>query len=142
MNRPTRALVAVATALCLLLSLLSSGALAAVSGESEAAFKQQLAAKEVRSVAINKYGRIMRVTLKDGTQVTARYPKKQSEQTAAHLRALHVPVTMLSKQQGFKEIKKGKKHQHKIRYIVGGVLILVILVVGAVVLFRRGGGRD
>jgi ATP-dependent Zn protease len=121
-------------------TLFSPGALAAATtaGESEAAFKQQLAAKQVRSVVINKYARSMRVTLKDGTQVTARYPKKQSEQTAAHLRAERVAVSFVSKGQGLKEARHPpKKPHHKLRYIVGGVLIVVIVLVVAVLVFRR-----
>lgn len=126
-----------------MLILLSSSALAAaLSGEPESAFKQQLDAKQVRSVVINKYQRVMRVTLKDGTQVTTRYPKKQSEETARHLRAEGVTVTMLSKQQASKEAKKGKKHHHKIRYIVGAVVIVVIVIVGAVLLVNRRRTRD
>ena len=72
----------------------------------------------------------MRVTLKDGTAVSTRYPKKQSDQTAAHLRAKGVAVTLLSKRGGrAQKSKQTKTHHHKIRYIVGGVVIVVIIVV-------------
>jgi ATP-dependent Zn protease len=143
MNRSTRVLTRAVTALLVLASLFCAGASAALpTSESEAVFSQQLHAKRVESVAINKYTRSMRVTLKDGTQVIARYPKKQSAKTAARLRAAGVTVTFLSKKQGYEEAKKGKKHHHKIRYIVGGVLIVVILLVGGVLLYRRRGTRD
>ncbi|MHB8233015.1 MAG: hypothetical protein ACYDHT_00010 [Solirubrobacteraceae bacterium] len=115
---------------------------ASPTSESEAVFSQQLHAKRVKSVVINKYTRSMRVTLNDGTQVTTRYPKKQSAQTATRLRAAGVTVTFLSKKQGYQEAKKGKTHHHKIRYIVGGVLIVVIILVGGVLLYRRRSTRD
>ncbi|HEX3434875.1 MAG TPA: hypothetical protein VHT25_12540 [Solirubrobacteraceae bacterium] len=143
MNRSTRALTRAVMALALLACLFCAGASAASpTGESEAVFSQQLHAKRVKSVAINKYTRSMKVTLNDGTQVTTRYPKKQSAQTAARLRAAGVTVTFLSKKQGYEEAKKGKTHHHKIRYIVGGVLIVVILLVGGVLLYRRRSTRD
>jgi ATP-dependent Zn protease len=143
MNRSTRALTRAVTAIVILVGVFCASASAASpASESEAAFSKQLAAKRVESVAIAKYTRSMRVTLKDGTQVTTRYPKKQSAQTAARLRAAGVTVTFLTKKQGYEEAKKGKKHHHKIRYIVGGVLIVVILLVGGVLLYRRRGTRD
>jgi ATP-dependent Zn protease len=142
-NRTLKPFVGIATALCLLIGVFSPLAFAAAaSGESEAAFAQQLKAKQVQSVAINKYLRSMTVTLKDGTQVTTRYPKKESQQTATRLKADGVAVTFLAKKQAFKEAKKGKKHHHKIRYIVGGVLVLVIVIAGLVLLIRRRGSRD
>jgi ATP-dependent Zn protease len=144
MNRSPRVLVRTVAVLCVVTSLLCGSAFAAApaASESEAAFNQQLAAKHVKSVVINKYGRSMRVTLNDGTQVITRYPKKQSEQTAKHIRAAGVTVTFLSEKQGLREVNKGKKPHHKIRYIAGGVLIVLILLVGGVLLFRRRGSRD
>jgi ATP-dependent Zn protease len=142
-SRTTKAFAGMATAFCLLISLFSPLALAAApSSESEAAFAQQLKAKQVQSVAIDKYLRSMLVKLRDGTQVTARYPKGQSEQTDARLKAAGVAVTMVSKVQAYKEAKKGKKPHHKIRYIVGGVLVLVIVIVGLVLLVNRRRRRD
>jgi nitrate reductase gamma subunit len=57
------------------------------------------------------------------------------------LKAKHVTVAVLSKQQAEKEAKEKPKH-HKIRYIAGGVLVAVIVIVGAVLLIRRGRSRD
>jgi ATP-dependent Zn protease len=109
--------------------------------ESEAEFAKQLAAKEVKAVSINKRLRSMRVTLADGRQVIARYPKKQEPQTAARLQARGVAVTVLSKHDAEKEAGPKKAH-HKIRYIVGGAVILVIVIAGAVLLFSRRRQRD
>jgi ATP-dependent Zn protease len=132
-----------------LASILGLGALfagpaiaASPKSESEAEFQRQLEAKQVQSVVINKRMRSMRVTLKDGMQVIARYPKKQSEQTADRLRARHVSVTILTPAEARKEAGTTKKSHHKIRYIAGGVLIVVIVLVGGFLLYRRRGLRD
>jgi hypothetical protein len=146
---PTRAasalLLAFGFALC---GLLGAGVATAAEGtsgrvyESEAEFAKQLAGKEVKSVVINSRLRSMRVTLADGSQVFARYPKKQAPQTASRLRARGVAVTVLSKREAEKEAGSKKAH-HKIRYIVGGVVLLVIVIAAAVLLVnRRRRGRD
>ena len=67
----------------------------------------------------------MRVTLADGSHVLARYPKKQEPQTVTRLEAHGVAVTVLSKHDAEKEAGAKKPSHHKIRYIVGGVLVLV-----------------
>jgi small-conductance mechanosensitive channel len=148
--RSIRALTSLALALCLAFGLLAPGALAAedegainYTQESEAAFQQQLNARKIHSAIINKRLRSVRITLNDGTHVLAKYPKHQEPQTVARLKAHGATVTVLAKKQAEKEAgkKKGKKH-HKIRYIVGAVLIVVILLVGGVLLYRRRAGRD
>jgi hypothetical protein len=146
MNRLPRALAGLALVVCLALGLLTPGALAAeakidYTHESEAAFEQQLAAKQIRSAIVNKRLRTVRVTLKDGAHVLGRYPKHQAPQTIARLQAQGATVTVLAKKQAEQEAGKKPKH-HKIRYIVGGVLIVVILVVGAVLLVNRSRRRD
>jgi ATP-dependent Zn protease len=140
-KRPVALLLLLIAGLALATATVASAA-SLPPGESESAFAKQLDAKEVESVVINSYLREMRVTLKDGTKVSARYPKKQSEQTAAHLRAKGVAVTVLTKKAAEREIKEAKPHHHKIRYIVGGVAIVVIVVVGGVLLFNRRRRRD
>jgi hypothetical protein len=110
--------------------------------ESEAEFAKQLAAKRVKSVEINKRLRTMRVTLADGSHVLASYPKKQEPQTAAHLKAHGVAVTVLAKSAAEKEAKAKKPAHHKIRYIVGGVVVLVIVIVVAVLVVNSRRRRD
>jgi anti-sigma-K factor RskA len=143
---PTRPLARLLASVLLVLCLLAPGALAAaVKSESEAELQQQLAAKQVQSVVINKRTRTLRVTLEDGTQVLARYPKKQSEQTAARLRARGVSVTVLTPAEAKREAKqegKSKKSHHKLRYIVGAAVIVVIAIVLAVLLINRRRRRD
>jgi ATP-dependent Zn protease len=139
--------LALILAVSLALSGLAAVALAAegtivYTHESEADFAKQLAAKQVKSVEINKRLRSMRVTLADGRHVLARYPKKQETQTAARLQAHGVAVTVLAKSDAEKEAKAKKPAKHKIRYIVGGVLILVIVIVVAVLVFNSRRRRD
>jgi ribosomal protein S11 len=150
--RPTRALARATLALALagsvaLCGVVAPAALAAdgasvYTDESEADFAKQLAAKKITSVEINKRLRTMRVTLADGSHVLARYPKKQEPQTAARLQAHGVSVTVLSKSAAEKETGTKKSAHHKIRYIAGGVLVLVLLIVGGVLLASRRRGRD
>jgi hypothetical protein len=149
MNRALKALTSAALALCLTLGLLVPGALAGegeativYTPESEAAFQQQLATRKIQSAIVNKRLRTVRLTLKDGTHVLAKYPKHQEPQTVARLKARGAAVTVLAKKQAEKEAAKKKGKHHKIRYIVGGVLIVVILLVGGALLYRRRGTRD
>jgi N-dimethylarginine dimethylaminohydrolase len=144
-----RTIAAIGAALCLAVAgPLASLAAAAeetqitYAPESEAAFGRQLDAKKVESVVVNKRLRSLRVTLKDGSHVLAKYPKKQSEQTIARLHAHGVAVTVLSTKEAEKQAGKGKSHHHKIRYIVGGVLIIVILLVIGVLVFNRSRRKD
>jgi hypothetical protein len=138
-TRAAVALLALSLALC---GLLGGVAMAADEGaivythESEAEFAKQLAAKEVKSVIVNKRLRTMRVTLTDGRHVLASYPKHQEPATVARLKAHGATVTILTKQQAAKEAKKGKHHR-RIRYIVGGAVILVIVIAAAVLLVNR-----
>jgi uncharacterized membrane protein len=147
MNRPTRAITSIALAVCVALGLLAPGALAAegtttYTHESEAAFQQQLASKQIQSATVNKRLRTLRLTLKDGTHVLARYPKKQEPQTVARLKARGVAVTVLGKTASEKEAKAKKPVHHKLRYIVGGVVIAVIVIVGLVLLVNSRRRRD
>jgi hypothetical protein len=147
MNRPSRAFTSLAVALCVALAPLAAVAVAAeeptvvYTHESEAQFQQQLAAKKVKSVVVNRQLRSLRVTLVDGTHVLARYPKHEEPQTVARLQARGIPVSVLAKKVAEKEQKK-KKHHHKIRYIAGAALIAVIVIVGLVLLVNRRRQRD
>jgi hypothetical protein len=109
--------------------------------ESLAEYEQQRGAGEVVAVTFNRKLRSMRVTLKDGRHVLAKYEKRGFPEQQAKLKGKAVHVTVLSQSEANKEAKEQPKH-HKIRYIVGGVLIIVILLVGGVLLYRRRGTRD
>ena len=54
----------------------------------------------------------------------------------SELKKRHVPVTVLTEAQAKKEQSKGKVH-HKLRYIAGGIVIAVIVIVGGVLLYNR-----
>jgi hypothetical protein len=153
MIRTTRAFTAAKTALvvaCLAYALLAlaTGALAAESPpaqtpidyqkESLQEYEQQLAGGQIAAVTINKLLRSLRVTLKDGRHVLARYDKHQEPTVAAALKAKGVPVTVLVPAAAQQEAKhRPKPAHHKLRYIAGGIVIVVILVVGAVLLVDR-----
>jgi hypothetical protein len=132
--RSLRALLVLLAALV----LLAPAAHAAISyeHESEQAYQSQLAGHEIASVTINKRLRTLRITLKDGRHVLARYPKKTEPEVAAKLKASGAAVAVLSKAQAENEAKKVPVH-HKIRYIAGGILIAVIVIVVGVLLINR-----
>jgi hypothetical protein len=104
--------------------------------ESEAAFRQQLASRQIRSAVINKRLRSLRLTLKDGSHVKARYPAHREPKVARELKHAGAKVSVLSSEQAQAEAKKVPRH-HKIRYIVGGVVIALVVVAGAIFLIRR-----
>jgi hypothetical protein len=102
--------------------------------ESQQAYQKQLAAGQIASATFNKRLRSLRLTLKSGEHVLYRYPKHQSKALQSALEAKHVPVTILKPAEAAKEVKPAK---HKLRYIAGGVVILGIVIVGAVLLVNR-----
>jgi hypothetical protein len=104
--------------------------------ESEQAFRRQLAARQIAAATINKRIRTLRLTLKDGRYVKARYPAHTEPRVARELRHAGVKVSVLSKAAAESEAKKAPRH-HKIRYIVGGVVVALVVVAGAVFLVRR-----
>jgi hypothetical protein len=127
--------------LCCLLGALSLAAAAGAATpvyekESEPIWEQQLAARQIRSATINKFLQTVRTTLKDGRHVLFKYPKGQESRVRKQLAARHVRVTVLTHGQAVSEAKKKPRH-HKLRYIVGGVVLGVIVLAGAVLLVKR-----
>ena len=104
--------------------------------ESLAQYNGQLAAGQISEVTINKRLRSLHATLKNGEHVKARYGAKEEAKYEAALRAKGVPVTVLSPTAANAEAKKVPVH-HKLRYIAGGILLAVILIVGAVLFVNR-----
>jgi ATP-dependent Zn protease len=102
--------------------------------ESYAEFQQQLASGQIAAVTINKRLASLRTTLKDGRYVLAKYGHKEEPKVVAVLAAKHVPVTILTPVAAKLEVPKAV--HHKLRYIAGGVLILLLVVVGAVLVMR------
>jgi hypothetical protein len=148
MIRSTRGLRAVPLALLASLALgLLAPALSAAEGvqveykpESETAFAQQLAGGQVRAVTVNKRIRTLRVTLRNGSYVLARYPAHQEPRVVAQLKAKGVLVTVLGRAAAEKAAKKPV--HHKLRYIAAAILVVVIAIVGAVLLINRRRGGD
>jgi hypothetical protein len=130
--------LALACLSCASLLALAPIAHGAVSYEKETLkeYEQQLAGGQIAAVTINKYLRSLRITLKDGRHVLAKYPKHEEPKEAARLKEKGVPVTVLTPAVAQQEARNGPKH-HKLRYIVGGAAIVVIVIAGAVLLVYR-----
>jgi hypothetical protein len=114
----------------------ASGASIVYQNETFPQYEQQLAGGQIQSVTINKRLRSLRITLKDGRYVLAKYGKHEEPKVAAALEAKHVAVTVLTPTVAQREVPKKPAH-HKLRYIAGGVLIVVIVIVGAVLYINR-----
>src|SRR4029077_8708514 len=104
--------------------------------ESEQEWKTQLASGQIAAVTINKRAQSLRTTLKDGRYVLAPYPKHELARVESEMTGKHVPYTILSKTEAAKLAKAVPRH-HKLRYIAGGILVGVIVIVGAVLFVRR-----
>jgi hypothetical protein len=131
----------VVTLAALALALLALGAPSALGAvgyqdESFTEYEAQLTAGQIREAAINKRLRTVRVTLKDGRHVRAKYAPHEEPRVLRELRARHVAVTVLSTSQAKKEQAK-RPVKHKLRYIAGGIVIAVVVIVGGVVLYNR-----
>jgi hypothetical protein len=143
MNPPAIRLARSMLALSCAVALILGGAAQAAAEvkythESEQEWKSQLASGQIASVIINKRAQSLRTTLKDGRYVLANYPKHESPRVESELRTNHVPFSVLSKSAAAKLAKKAPVH-HKLRYIVGGILVGIIVIVGGVLLVRRRG---
>jgi hypothetical protein len=145
MNRPTSlflprsiALVlACLTIACLLPAVSSMAAEGAVHFQKESLqeYQKQLAGGQIQAATFNRKVRSLHLTLKDGRHMLVKYGAHEQPKLAAQLRAKAVPVTIEKPAQANKEAKKGTKH--KLRYIAGGILVFVVIVVGAVLLVDR-----
>jgi hypothetical protein len=145
MNRLPGPFASAMAALCLVLAVL--GAVASVStaavhyeSESLTAYEQQLSSGQIKAATINRRLRTLRLTLRDGRHVLARYPPHSEPGVVAALKAKGVPVKLLTPTQALKEAKKPVKH--KLRYIAAGILVAALLVVGVVLLVNRRRERD
>jgi hypothetical protein len=103
--------------------------------ETLAEWEKQLAEGQIAAVTFNKRVRSLRTTLKSGQHVLAKYKAKGGKEVTAALAAKHVPVSVLTPTEAAKEVKPA---HHKLRYIVGGILVVVIVIVVVVlVLYRK-----
>jgi hypothetical protein len=137
---PGVAIAALAASLLLATSLLPAGAQGAISYTKEPykSYEEQLAAGQIQEVTINKRLRSLRVTLTDGRHVLAKYAAHEEPKVRRNLAAKAVTVHVLSTTAATSVAAHGKtKVHHKIRYIVGGVVIALVVIVGGVVFYNR-----
>jgi ATP-dependent Zn protease len=138
-----RSAFVVLLALCMILVIPATAlaeSTAEYTKESKQEFEQQLAKGEIEKAVFNKKLRRLHITTKNGHLYLYHYEKKGSDALKKELATKHISVTVLTPSQAAKE-KPGTK-KHKIRYIVGAVVI-VLIVIGLVIFFvRRRGMRD
>jgi hypothetical protein len=136
-RRSSRALALLPLALAVL-ALAATAAPAAVryTHETYPEYETQLKERQIREAVINKRLRTIRTTLNDGRHVLAQYPRHEEPHVLKELRSHHVTASVLSVEQAKKE-QGSKPVHHKLRYIIGGVGIAVIVIVGGVVLYNR-----
>jgi ATP-dependent Zn protease len=137
-RRATPLLLTLSSLALILLALAASGAHGAVAYQDESfpEFESQLKAGQIHEATINKRLRTVRLTLKDGRYVRAKYAPHEEPHVLRELKEHHVAVSVLSTAQAKKE--QGKRPvKHKLRYIVGGVVIAVVVILGGVVLYNR-----
>jgi hypothetical protein len=128
-------LAAILACLALLLPAAAVAEGATYTHESVAAYEKQLAAGEIASAKINKFVRHLDMTLKNGQHVLLVYPPKDEPTLLSQLQAKGITAEVLTPTVAKKEAKKPVKH--KLRYIVGGILIVVVVIVGAVLVIDR-----
>ncbi len=145
MTRLTRA-SGLAVAACVALMMLLSAPLAGAATprftkESKEAYEQQLNKGEIKEGTFNKKLRNLHIELESGQLFLYHYGKKESKKLASDLEKKHVKVTVLSTTAASKEAT-AKPAKHKLRYIAGGILLAVIVIVGIVLLVNRRRARD
>ena len=99
--------------------------------ESFKTFEGQLSAGQIETATFNKKAHTVHLLLKDGRHVLVSYPSHEEPQLAAKLREKGVSVQVGKKKKAAKAVK------HKLRYIAGGILIVVIVVVAGVLWVDR-----
>lgn len=98
--------------------------------ESMSALDAQIAAHQVQTAKFNKKAHTVHVRLNDGRHVLASYPSHNANQLAAQLTAAGAAVTLPPK-------PKAKPVHHRLRYIAGGILIALIVIVAVVLGLNR-----
>lgn len=97
--------------------------------ESYSDFQKQLAHGEIHAATFNKKAHSIHLVLNDGRHMKASYPSHDEPRIAAAIRAKGVSVKVV-------EHKPPAVH-HTLRYIAGGILVIVILAILAVLLIGR-----
>lgn len=100
--------------------------------ESLHAYEQQLEAGEVKATVFNIKGRDIHVTLANGRHMLVHYAAGEANKQLEAAKAKGItPVN------GKGRALSPTHPKHKLRYIVGGVLVVAIVLVGVVLYVRR-----
>ena len=103
--------------------------------ESFTEYQHQLATGKIKAAKINKRLRSVHLTLTDGRHMLTKYLPHEEPKVLAELQAKGVPVTVEKQAEAAKEA--AKPVHHKLRYIAGGILVVVVIVVGGVLFIDR-----
>ena len=95
-------------------------------------FQRQLAKGEIHAATFNKIPHSLHLSMNDHRHLLVVYPPLQYKKISAELKAKGVSVAVAKHAKG-----SAKSAKHTLRYIAGGILVLVILVVLAVLLIGR-----
>ncbi len=95
--------------------------------ETEKNYEEQLHAAEISEAKINKRDHNVLITLKNGEKVFIHLHAHDVEKIEAALRAKGITATVESSEEAQKEVA-AKPAKHKLRYIIGGVVIVLVIV--------------
>jgi len=98
--------------------------------ETRAAFEGQLRGHEIREAEFNKVAEHIHLLLNDGHRVYVAYPGHEQPVLQARLLAAGVPVLIE------RPVTPASTH-HTIRYVVAGVLVILLIALGVLLILRR-----
>jgi ATP-dependent Zn protease len=104
--------------------------------ETQQAYEHQLDSGEIEAATFNKRIRSLHIKTKNGEYFLYHYPAHDEPKLASQLEHKGIAITVLKKTEAEKEAKSGTVH-HKLRYIAGGVLIVIIIIVVGVLFWDR-----
>jgi hypothetical protein len=99
--------------------------------ESLEAFESQLHGGVLARAEFNKVAHHLHLTLRDGRHLLVDYPGHEQPQLQAKLLAAGVPVTIEFTPTSAKPV------HHTLRYVALGLLVAVVIVLGALLVARR-----
>ena len=95
--------------------------------ESIVVFEGQLDGHRVSSVMLHTKAHTFHASLKDGRKVSIAFPTSRQKQLEGDIRAQGIAV----------KVAKVQSPSHKLRYIVGGIAVVVIILVAVGLLYAR-----
>jgi len=104
--------------------------------EEKQAYEEQLKSGNIKAVKINKRDHDLLITLKNGELVFVHLEKHDTEKAESQLHAKGVTYTVESAAEAEQEVKS-KPVKHKLRYIIGGVVVVALIAGGGYLLYRR-----